>query len=914
MIKASIHGKIVLAYDAGLLDLDLLLGGLEGDVLAVPVHTQDDALAVVDAALKATGSRRLMVLCHGRAGELMLGAEVIDQSALERRAALVASWGVQSIDLYACHVGADKAFVQALEQLSGAVVAASNRVVGHASVGGSWELQGVANSVVPFSRSAQDAWSLALGVDLAFNPGVDPSNPPLTGWDENNKLIPNGSISVAEANFLLDLSPGVTLKASIYPADTAANLAALAGTGRVTFVHVFITGSVAAADLSLIRLATIGTINGSALTDINGTAAAVLQALTALDTDPTNFNTLLSAGAAAAADITAIETANGTGTIGGSALTDINGTAAAVVQALTDLDTDPTNFNSALTGVAAAADITAIATANGTGTIDGSALTAINGTAAAVAQALTDLDTDPTNFNSALTGVAAAADIAAIATANGTGTIDGSALTAINGTALEIITAYSLGISGLGNKALSVTNSSISVETANAIAANTSGIVTATISELEVTTLLMLEDDQVNAYTIKAESITVDQANDLLELTFGEVSCNIEIRDTTGNAADLVATLSGPEGNRLKIVHLYIVGSAAAADLNTIRSKFGTNIAGYIEPTSALTDINGTVVEVLEVFTTGGGGRNFGDVATTANVTVNDTAGVVLEASALRTLGGNTSGVVTVSKAVVISGSAAEVTAALVNPDTLVVATTANVTVTDPIGVDAVNDIAAETDGVVTATISDEDVTTLLTLTDDQVNDYTITIKDGTATAADLNTIDGKTFVVVDATAVGTISGSLAELLAATDDQSTLDTAANVVLTVTDADTETLLATDLSTLGGRTTGTVTVSNAVTISGSPSEVTAALVTADTLVVAAAAKVSISGNTSVGEANAIAVKTAGVVTATISEEDVTTLLTLTYSHVNDYTITIDDTTGAAAALNTLDGLTLGVINAG
>ena len=54
-----------------------------------------------------------------------------------------------------------------------------------------------------------------------------------------------------------------------------------------------------------------------------------------------------------------------------------------------------------------AADIAAIKGVNGTGTIDGSALTAINGTAAAVVQAIADLDTDPTNFNSTLTDAAA---------------------------------------------------------------------------------------------------------------------------------------------------------------------------------------------------------------------------------------------------------------------------------------------------------------------------------------------------------------------------------------------------------------------------------------------------------------------------------------------------------------------------
>ena len=70
-----------------------------------------------------------------------------------------------------------------------------------------------------------------------------------------------------------------------------------------------------------------------------------------------------------ATDISLIEAANGTGTINGSALTAINGTAHAVVQAITDLDTDPTNFNSTLTGVASASDINTIEAANGNGTM-----------------------------------------------------------------------------------------------------------------------------------------------------------------------------------------------------------------------------------------------------------------------------------------------------------------------------------------------------------------------------------------------------------------------------------------------------------------------------------------------------------------------------------------------------------------
>ena len=104
------------------------------------------------------------------------------------------------------------------------------------------------------------------------------------------------------------------------------------------------------------------------------------------------INSTLS-GTANAADITSIEAANGAGTLDGSALTDINGTAAAVLTALADLDSDPGTFGSTLTG-AQALDITSI-DVNGDGTLDGSALTDIDGSAAAVLTALGDLDSDP---------------------------------------------------------------------------------------------------------------------------------------------------------------------------------------------------------------------------------------------------------------------------------------------------------------------------------------------------------------------------------------------------------------------------------------------------------------------------------------------------------------------------------------
>ena len=201
-----------------------------------------------------------------------------------------------------------------------------------------------------------------------------------------------------------------------------------------------LTGTANATDIRTIEAANgIGSIDGTSLTEINGTATAVAQALEDLDIIPATFDTKLSGGADNATDISLIASKNGTGSIDGSALSEINGTADEVVQALAaDLDTDPDNFNSTLNGVADASDIHFIEANNGIGNIDGSSLTDINGSASDVIQAIVELDTDATDFNSTLSGTAIANDISSILASNGSGMIDGFSLIDIVGTAAEI--------------------------------------------------------------------------------------------------------------------------------------------------------------------------------------------------------------------------------------------------------------------------------------------------------------------------------------------------------------------------------------------------------------------------------------------------------------------------------------------
>ena len=67
-----------------------------------------------------------------------------------------------------------------------------------------------------------------------------------------------------------------------------------------------------------------------------------------------------------------------------------------------------------------------------------------------------------------------------------------------------------------------------------------------------------------------------------------------------------------------------------------------------------------------------------------------------------------------------------------------------------------------------------------------------------------------------------------------------------ITITVNDNDATAVTASDLSALGGKTAGTVTVTNAVAITGDHDQLTAALVTAGTKVEVSDAAVTVNDN--------------------------------------------------------------------
>jgi hypothetical protein len=280
-------------------------------------------------------------------------------------------------------------------------------------------------------------------------------------------------------------------------------------------------------------------------------------------------------------------------------------------------------------------------------------------------------------------------------------------------------------------------------------------------------------------------------------------------------------------------------------------------------------------------------------------------------------------------------------------------------TVLDDISVSAANALAALTTGVVTAQIADHVAATLATL--ETGHAWTISVT-GTATAEELNTINGSTSVVVVATGVTAISGTAAAFntlfdyvntgtinlalgfTASVSDSLSVDGANDLAsltigvvtatltsgeltsfsglletgnaytIAITDLAPGTLLATDLSALGNKTTAAVTVNNAVTITGTASELTAALVTAETKVLAATATVTVSnaltGAADIATLNAIAAETTGNITAglTATADELASLSTAATDLI---TITVSDANRSlgATTLSALGGKTAG-----
>ena len=147
----------LLIGDGSCSQITALLGGAKPEALALPMA--QEPLVAITAVLRLRRKqgnpiRTLHVLAHGSPGAFRIGDQWIGAEALKAHATELASWGVETIALWSCHVGADDGFVALLEELTGARVLSSAEWLGrdggveHLQLG-YWQLSDLAK---------QEAW------------------------------------------------------------------------------------------------------------------------------------------------------------------------------------------------------------------------------------------------------------------------------------------------------------------------------------------------------------------------------------------------------------------------------------------------------------------------------------------------------------------------------------------------------------------------------------------------------------------------------------------------------------------------------------------------------------------------------------------------------------------------------------
>lgn len=612
-------------------------------------------------------------------------------------------------------------------------------------------------------------------------------------------------------------------------------------------------------------------------------------------------------------------------TVDASAATTLTGSAI-------NFDAAIANANITLSG-SYAATVTGTPTVARLNTIDGDTSGVITATpAAATLAALNALTGSGNAYTLVITdaGTVAAADLTTL-DGKTTVSIDATSAATISGTGATLSTALgSAGINTAAGVALSVTGSITTAQQAT-LDGSTTATITATISDGDMATLAGIADANTNnALTITVSDTSVDAA--ALNSLDGKTSVNV---DATG-----VTTLTGAGAAIDTAINAATIDTAAAVNAtvsDTIAATLAADIASATSGTVTAT-VTADDASSLESDLSGESGAftlTVTGVANPADLNALDTlTSVTVDASGISSLSGSTANTLTaIAGDITLPGNVP-------------------VTLTDSPSVVDANTIDAATTGVITATFAPDTLASFSALSGTG-NAYTVTINDaGTVAAADLNTLDGKTTVAIDATSVSTISGTGVDLSTAlgsagintaagvalsvsgsitTAQEATLDgsTTAAVTATISDGDMATLAgltdangnnaltvtvtdtsvdAAALNALDGKTTVQIDATAVTTLTGTAAAIDTALNSAG-LSLSGTLAVSVdSGITTSVQQASFDGKTTGAVTATIADNDLATLSSLTDANDNNVlTVTVTDATASASALNTLDDKT-------
>jgi Ca2+-binding RTX toxin-like protein len=177
-------------FDSQVADLPLLYNALLPGSIAHTIQPDRDSIDHITNLLTQTGATKLAIVAHGQSGAIQIGNGKIDRATLETRSGLLQEWGLDSIALYSCEVGADAEFIKRFSELTGAKIAASTSKLG----AGIWELDG-GMELLEIDRLADYNSTLATfngttGDDSALAVGTGN----ITGFSDGNPFTNDGAL------------------------------------------------------------------------------------------------------------------------------------------------------------------------------------------------------------------------------------------------------------------------------------------------------------------------------------------------------------------------------------------------------------------------------------------------------------------------------------------------------------------------------------------------------------------------------------------------------------------------------------------------------------------------------------------------------------------------------------------------
>ena len=201
-------GGQVVFVDATVSNFQQIVDSIEPGFEVHVVEPGVDGIAFMTSVLEGrSGIDAVHIVSHGDEGEFRLGSSFVDQNNIEGQYAdELASIGdalAENADflIYGCDFGADAAAVAALADATGADVAASDDLTGHASHGADWDLEVRTGSIeagIPITAQLQQEWTGILG-----NFSLNWNNVVWTNGELSNTFTLTGSTAVSYTHLTL---------------------------------------------------------------------------------------------------------------------------------------------------------------------------------------------------------------------------------------------------------------------------------------------------------------------------------------------------------------------------------------------------------------------------------------------------------------------------------------------------------------------------------------------------------------------------------------------------------------------------------------------------------------------------------------------------------------------------------------